>query len=137
MFTKPNQIIGVYYATDRLNNEQSPAFNIQRIIDGVVNVSGQACVVLQVSNTLLSSKDKVFLNASMSNKSSCKCELADKMQFINSLLDALLIQKIQHVFVDFEDHMNSSADTSNNARGVADFRNPIATNFIEHYTPSV
>ena len=115
MFTKPNQIIGVYYATDRLNNEQSPAFNIQRIIDGVVNVSGQACVVLQVSNTLLSSKDKVFLNASMSNKSSCKCELADKMQFINSLLDALLIQKIQHVFVDFEDHMNHG--------GKDDFRN--------------
>lgn len=137
MFTKPDQIIGLYFASDRLNNEQTPAFNIQRVIDGVVSIIGQPCVVLQVSNTLLSSKDKIFLDASMSNKASCKCELGDKMQFISSLLDALLIQKIQHVFVDFEDHMNSSADNSNNAHGVADFRNPIATNFIQHYTPSV
>ena len=136
MFTTPDQIIGIYYASDRLNNEQSPAFNVQRIIDGIVSVTGKACVVLQVSNTLLSSKEKIFLTASMSNKASCKCELVDTMKFISSLLDALLIQKVQHVFVDFEDHMNSSADMSNVNTGVADFRNPIASNFIEHYTPT-
>lgn len=139
MFSEPDQIIGIYFASDRLNNEQSPAFNIQRIINGIVSITGKSCVVLQVSNALLSSKDKLFLSAVTSSKVSCKCELIDTMQFISSLLDALLIQKIQHVFVDFEDHMNSSADTSgsNGACGVADFSNPIANNFIQHYTPTV
>lgn len=132
-FCAPDQVIGVYFASDRLNNEQTPVFNIQRIIDGIVSITGKPCVVLQVSNTFLSSKDKIFLTATTSNnKTACKCELIDTMQFISSLLDALLIQKIQHAFVDFEDHMNSSAES-----GVADFRNPIASNFIQHYTPTV
>ena len=80
----------------------------------------------------------MFLEASTSRKTSCKCELADSMTFISSLLDALLIQKINVIYTDFEDHMNSSADaTAGKQIAAADFRNPIATNFIAHYTPTL
>lgn len=127
--------MGIYYASEDANSE-TPGYNVQRVIAGVTQTLGHECVVLKVCNKLLSSKDKIFLEAS-SGKTQLKIELDDSIAFVSSLLDALLIQKIQHIFVDFEDHMNSSADvTSAGAKGAADFRNPIASNFILHYTPS-
>jgi len=133
MFEQPNQIVGIYYASADINNEE-PGYNVQRVVAGVTATLGRDCLVLKVCNKLLSSKDKVFLEASK-GKSQLKVELADSLAYLSSLLDALLIQKIQHLFVDFEDHMNSSADVSSpGATGAADFRNPIASNFILHYT---
>jgi len=127
--------VGIYYASADANND-APGYNVQRVIDCVTGALGHDCLVLKVCNKLLSSKDKIFLEASK-GKSVLKIELADPIVFVSSLLDAFLIQKIHHLFVDFEDHMNSSADVSTpGAPGVADFRNPIAHNFIQHYTPS-
>mgnify|MGYP006195643189 CR=1 FL=1 len=133
MFEQPSQIVGIYYASADINNEE-PGYNVQRVIAGVTATLGKDCVVLKVCNKLLSSKDKVFLEASK-GKAALKIELADSLAYVSSLLDALLIQKIQHLFVDFEDHMNSSAEVSSeDAKGAADFRNPIASNFIVQYT---
>ncbi len=124
----------MYYASEDVNSEH-PAYNVQRIIDGISGTLGHDGVVLRVNNKLLSSKDKIFLEGNR-GKAKLKVELADPMLFISSLLDAMLIQKIEHLFVDFEDHMNSSADVSAAGKGASDFRNPIASNFILQYTPA-
>jgi len=126
--------VGIYYASDNVNNE-APSPVVQRIIDNVTQHLGKDAVVLRVCNKLLSSKEQLFLEASR-GKTQLKINLSDSMSFVSSLLDALLIQKIQPLYVDFEDHMNSSAATTDGNKGAADFRNPIGTNFIAHYTIS-
>lgn len=99
---------------------------VLRFIESVASILGHDCIVLQVNNSLLSSKEKSFLDGKLSKSGNAvKIEFGDSMKFLNSLLDALLIQKIQHNYCDFEDHANNSGD----------FRNPIASNFITHYTP--
>ncbi len=134
MFEQPNRIVGIYYASDDVNNE-APSPVVQRTIDNVTQHLGKDAVVLKVCNKRLSSKDELFLEATR-GKTQLKITLSDSMSYVSSLLDALLIQKIQPLYIDFEDHMNSSADTANGNKGAADFRNPIATNFIAHYTIS-
>lgn len=137
LYSDGDKIIGIYYATDNANPTQTPA-NVERIIEGVAATLGGECLVVKVCNNLLSSKEKLFVEARTSKKAQCKCEVADPITFISSMLDGLLIQKIHITFVDFEDHVNSSADVSSKAStGAADFRNPIASNFIAHYTPTV
>lgn len=128
MFT--DKIVGIYYAAD-VNKGVVPA-NVERIIENVSQTLDKECIVVKVVNSLLASKEKLFVEAVTSKNTPCKVEVTDKMSFISSLLDALLIQKIQFTFSDFEDHLNSSADA-----GAAEFRNPIAGNFIEHYQPTV
>ena len=134
MFGPSNRIVGIYYASDNVNNE-GPSPVVQRAIDNVTQHLGKDAIVLKVCNKLLSSKDKLFLEVAR-GKTQLKIDLSDSISFVSSLLDALLIQKIQPLYVDFEDHMNSSADTTNGGKGAADFRNPIATNFIANYVVS-
>ena len=151
--TPPNGIIGVYFATERVNNENSIPVYVQRLVDGIVKITGGDCVVVQVKNKLLGTKDKVFLEASRTlsknskfTSSSCKCEVIESLSLLNLLLDALLIQKIQFSFWDFEDHMNSSAssagksssdDSDNSSIKEVDFRNPTASHFIAGFTPTL
>ena len=134
MFGQSSRIVGIYYASDNVNNEV-PSPVVQRTIDNVTQHLGKDAIVLKVCNKLLSSKEKLFLEASR-GKTQLKIDLSDSISFVSSLLDALLIQKIQPLYVDFEDHMNSSADSTDGGKGAADFRNPIATNFIANYTVS-
>jgi hypothetical protein len=129
------EVVGVYYGTDDTAT-QTPA-NIERIIDSITAATHGECVVVKVCNQLLSSKKELFVQAATSKKAARKCKIADSMEYTSSLLDALLIQKINVSFSDFEDHMNSSAQVTNNNKGAADFMNPIATNFIAHYAPNV
>lgn len=129
------KVVGIYYGIDGTTNAVVPE-NIIRIIDGVAKLVGGECVVVRVRNDLMSSKQYHFVEATTSKKAACKVGVADSMDFLSSLLDALLIQKINVGYSDFEDHLNSSAEVTVVNKGAADFQNAIATNFIQHYVPN-
>ena len=58
-------MLGVYFASDSVSNEDSFPTFLEAIIDGVTKIVTQAgssqCLVLQIRNKLLSAKDKLFV----------------------------------------------------------------------------
>jgi hypothetical protein len=166
LFAPTHSIIGVYYAHEAATVGASapPAPWVQKLLQTIVSVVGSEALLLAVDNMRLSAKDKSFLRArvttdqgnSLLSQQSCdekyRIEMLDSWSFISSLLDALLIQKIQHLYDDFEDHMNGGSaaarlpgekapkddgiNSGTLSTPAADFRNLIATNFIANYIPT-
>lgn len=129
--------MGLYYGADSSSTQAQTPANIERIAEGIAAVTKGECIVVKVCNSLMASKDQLFVQATTSKRADRKCKVVDSMKYTSSLLDALLIQKINVSFTDFEDHLNSSAQVTRANKGAADFLNPIATNFIAHYVPNV
>ena len=61
---KPStKIVGVYYANARITNESTPVY-VERLAEGVKSAEGE-CVVVQIKNSLLSDKSKLFIEVTI------------------------------------------------------------------------
>lgn len=149
-----HKVIGIYYACDRLNNESTPPTFVSNVADGVSALlsrgSSDCCksmVTLQIKNKLLGSKDRFFIEASVSPVGDCRqqrisnshanCELYNSkvsdeakrggsssvsVLSANSMLDDMLRQQLPFKLSDCEDHMDCPTK---------DFRNTFVRTFID------
>jgi hypothetical protein len=122
----PSKLVGLYYATEDGADRGTPVY-IENIAESIKKLTGN-CQVVQIMNTLLSTKDKLFIKINLAGSQNImECHISNStMAATQEMMDKLLSDKQEHLFTDFEDHMNSGVN--------ADFRNAYIDELVQTST---